>query len=135
MYKRQELYQGKRKKEKKEGKASKAKAFKFPKNMNPKFIKEHLDKYVIGQDEAKKFLSVAVYNHYKRLGQKSDDVEIEKSNILFVGHTGTGKTLMAKTIARMLNVPFAIVDATVFTQAGYVGEDCGKHVEQIIVSL
>ncbi len=128
----EELYQGKRKKEKKEGKASKAKAFKFPKNMNPKFIKEHLDKYVIGQDEAKKFLSVAVYNHYKRLGQKSDDVEIEKSNILFVGHTGTGKTLMAKTIARMLNVPFAIVDATVFTQAGYVGEDVESMLSRLL---
>ena len=128
----EELYQGKRKKDKKEGKTTKAKAFKFPKNMNPKYIKEHLDKYVIGQDDAKKFLSVAVYNHYKRLGQKTDDVEIEKSNILFVGHTGTGKTLMAKTIARMLNVPFAIVDATVFTQAGYVGEDVESMLSRLL---
>jgi ATP-dependent Clp protease ATP-binding subunit ClpX len=94
-------------------------------------IKEHLDKYVIGQENAKKTLSVAVYNHYKRLGQSMDDVEIEKSNVLFVGETGTGKTLMAKTIAKLLNVPFAIVDATVFTEAGYVGED----VESILSRL
>ena len=98
----------------------------------PKDIKSYLDEYIIGQDEAKKVLSVAVYNHYKRLGQQSsDDVEIEKSNILFVGPTGTGKTLIAKTIARLLNVPFAIVDATVFTEAGYVGED----VESILSRL
>lgn len=90
----------------------------------PAQIKAHLDQYVIGQDDAKKYLSVAVYNHYKRLGQKeTDDVEIEKSNIIIVGPTGTGKTLLAKTIAKMLNVPFAIVDATVLTEAGYVGED------------
>ncbi len=91
----------------------------------PQEIKEFLDQYVIGQDKAKKFLSVAVYNHYKRLMQDktSDDVEIEKSNIIIVGPTGTGKTLLAKTIARMLDVPFTIVDATVLTQAGYVGED------------
>lgn len=89
----------------------------------PKEIKEYLDNYVIGQDQAKKTLAVAVYNHYKRLGQSDKEVEIEKSNIIFVGSTGTGKTLMAKSIARMLNVPFAIVDATVFTEAGYVGED------------
>ena len=87
-------------------------------------IKKFLDEYVIGQDDAKKILAVAVYNHYKRLNQKIDnDVEIEKSNIIMVGETGTGKTLLAKSIARMLNVPFAIVDATVFTEAGYVGED------------
>src|SRR5690625_7510901 len=94
--------------------------------MNTKKNKIFLYEYVIGQDYAKKYLSVAVYNHYKRIGQKvnhPDDVEIEKSNILFVGGTGTGKTLMAKTIARLLNVPFTIVDATVFTESGYVGED------------
>ncbi|MCF8370214.1 MAG: ATP-dependent Clp protease ATP-binding subunit ClpX [Bacteroidales bacterium] len=88
-------------------------------------IKAFLDQYVIGQEEAKKFLSVAVYNHYKRLLQKveTDDVEIEKSNIIMVGETGTGKTLLARTIAKMLHVPFTIVDATVLTEAGYVGED------------
>ena len=92
----------------------------------PREIKEFLDAYVVGQDEAKRYLSVAVYNHYKRLAQPSSDtdgVEIEKSNILLLGPTGTGKTLLAKTIARLLNVPFTIVDATVLTQAGYVGED------------
>ncbi len=90
----------------------------------PKEIKEFLDKYVVGQESAKKFLSVAVYNHYKRLSQPTDDdVDIEKSNIILVGPTGTGKTLLAKTIARLLDVPFTIVDATVLTQAGYVGED------------
>lgn len=90
----------------------------------PKEIKEFLDKYVIGQEDAKKYLSVAVYNHYKRLSQPTDDdVDIEKSNIIMVGPTGTGKTLLAKTIAKMLDVPFTIVDATVLTQAGYVGED------------
>jgi ATP-dependent Clp protease ATP-binding subunit ClpX len=100
-------------------------------------IKKFLDEYVIGQDEAKKVLSVAVYNHYKRLQQRQPDnskdteVEIEKSNIVMVGETGTGKTLLAKSIARMLNVPFAIVDATVFTEAGYVGED----VESILTRL
>ena len=99
----------------------------------PKEIKEHLDQYVIGQDEAKRFLSVAVYNHYKRLQQPTDDngVEIEKSNIIMVGSTGTGKTLLARTIAKMLDVPFTIVDATVFTEAGYVGED----VESILSRL
>lgn len=92
----------------------------------PQDIKEHLDHYVVGQDEAKRYLSVAVYNHYKRLLQHQepdDEVEIEKSNILLLGPTGTGKTLLAKTIARLLQVPFTIVDATVLTQAGYVGED------------
>jgi ATP-dependent Clp protease ATP-binding subunit ClpX len=107
-------------------------------------LKNHLDEYVIGQDEAKKILAVAVYNHYKRLnqpignagkqskkGERNDDVEIEKSNVIMVGETGTGKTLLAKTIAKLLNVPFAIVDATVFTEAGYVGED----VESILTRL
>lgn len=91
----------------------------------PKEIKDFLDQYVIGQDDAKKVLAVAVYNHYKRLNQHADDegTEIEKSNIILVGPTGTGKTLLAKTIARMLHVPFTIVDATVLTEAGYVGED------------
>lgn len=91
----------------------------------PKEIKEFLDQYIIGQDQAKKYLSVAVYNHYKRLDQPQDEdgVEIEKSNIIMVGPTGTGKTLIARTIAKILNVPFTIVDATVLTQAGYVGED------------
>src|SRR6187397_2430280 len=102
----------------------------------PVEIKKFLDEYVIGQDEAKRVLAVAVYNHYKRLQQKTSDtstsdVEIEKSNIIMVGETGTGKTLLAKTIARLLNVPFAIVDATVFTEAGYVGED----VESILTRL
>ncbi len=100
----------------------------------PSEIKGYLDEYIIGQDEAKKVLSVAVYNHYKRLMQKvvaNDEVEIEKSNIILVGETGTGKTLLAKTIAKMLNVPFAIADATVLTEAGYVGED----VESILSRL
>lgn len=96
-------------------------------------IKEFLDQYVIGQDEAKKHIAVAVYNHYKRLMHKagSDDVEIEKSNIIMVGRTGTGKTLLARSIARMLHVPFTIVDATVLTEAGYVGED----IESILTRL
>ncbi len=96
-------------------------------------IKKFLDEYVIGQDDAKKILAVAVYNHYKRLNQKIDnDVEIEKSNIVMVGETGTGKTLLAKSIARMLNVPFAIVDATVFTEAGYVGEDVESMLTRLL---
>ena len=104
--------------------------------MKPAEIKNFLDQYVIGQDEAKKYLAVAVYNHYKRLLQpkyqkSEDDVEIEKSNIILVGETGTGKTLLARTIARMLHVPFTIVDATVLTEAGYVGED----VESILTRL
>jgi ATP-dependent Clp protease ATP-binding subunit ClpX len=99
----------------------------------PVEIKKYLDQYVIGQDEAKKFLSVAVYNHYKRLMQEktNDDVEIEKSNIIMVGSTGTGKTLLARTIAKKLHVPFTIVDATVLTEAGYVGED----IESILTRL
>jgi ATP-dependent Clp protease ATP-binding subunit ClpX len=99
----------------------------------PREIKDYLDQYVIGQDEAKRFLAVAVYNHYKRLQQPTDDngVEIEKSNIIMVGSTGTGKTLLARTIAKLLDVPFTIVDATVFTEAGYVGED----VESILTRL
>lgn len=107
--------------------------FKLMKVPKPQDIKAYLDEYIIGQDDAKRYLSVAVYNHYKRLQQtKNDDgVEIEKSNIIMVGSTGTGKTLLAKTIARLLDVPFTIVDATVFTEAGYVGED----VESILSRL
>lgn len=99
----------------------------------PKEIKEYLDQYVIGQDDAKRYLAVSVYNHYKRLAQHTTDdgVEIEKSNIIMVGSTGTGKTLLARTIAKLLHVPFTIVDATVFTEAGYVGED----VESILSRL
>lgn len=109
---------------------------KFEPNLyTPKKIKEFLDQYVIGQDEAKKVLSVAVYNHYKRINHElrkgSDDVEISKSNIMMIGETGTGKTLLAQTIARVLNVPFCIADATVITEAGYVGED----VETILTRL
>jgi len=106
--------------------------FNFPDTLKPKKIKEFLDDYVIGQGDAKKIMAVAVYNHYKRLNQKiTNDVEIEKSNIVMVGSTGTGKTLMARTIAKYLKVPFAIVDATVLTEAGYVGED----VESILSRL
>ena len=107
-------------------------SFHLPEAVTPLNIKEHLDQYVIGQNDAKKFLSVAVYNHYKRLRQEvQDEVEIEKSNVVMVGRTGTGKTLLARSIAKYLNVPFAIVDATVFTEAGYVGED----VESILSRL
>ena len=107
--------------------------FALKKVPKPKDIKKYLDEYIIGQDEAKRYLSVAVYNHYKRLQQPVDDkgVEIEKSNIIMVGSTGTGKTLLARTIAKLLSVPFTIVDATVFTEAGYVGED----VESILSRL
>ena len=100
---------------------------------SPREIKNFLDEYVIGQDQAKKILSVAVYNHYKRVLNESSvgDVEIDKSNVILVGETGSGKTLLAKTIAKLLNVPFAIVDATVLTEAGYVGED----VESILSRL
>ena len=100
----------------------------------PKEIKAFLDEYIIGQDQTKKTMAVAVYNHYKRLTQPKidqEEIEIEKSNMILVGNTGTGKTLIAKTIAKMLNVPFSIVDATVLTQAGYVGED----VESILSRL
>ena len=107
----------------------------FTKVPKPTEIKEYLDRYVIGQDDAKRFLAVSVYNHYKRLAQSTvkigDDVDIEKSNIIMVGTTGTGKTLLARTIARLLDAPFCIVDATVFTEAGYVGED----VESILSRL
>lgn len=101
--------------------------------LNPKQIKSHLDDYVIGQEEAKKVLAVAVYNHYKRISRANllDDIEIDKSNVMLVGETGTGKTLLAKTIARLLEVPFCIADATVLTEAGYVGED----VESILSRL
>ena len=118
------------KKDAPDGAADKFKIKKVPK---PKEIKDFLDQYIIGQDEAKRYLSVAVYNHYKRLQQPKDDggVEIEKSNIIMVGSTGTGKTLMARTIAKLLDVSFTIVDATVFTEAGYVGED----VESILSRL
>ena len=117
----------------KEAKIASADDLQFDTLPTPQMIKDFLDQYVIGQEEAKRFLSVAVYNHYKRLLQEitNDDVEIEKSNILLVGSTGTGKTLLARTIAKMLKVPFAITDATSLTQAGYVGED----VENILVRL
>lgn len=107
--------------------------FKIKKVPKPVEIKKYLDKYIIGQDEAKRYLAVSVYNHYKRLQQPEDEngVEIEKSNIIMVGSTGTGKTLLARTIAKLLDVPFTIVDATVFTEAGYVGED----VESILSRL
>ncbi|MBP6609601.1 MAG: ATP-dependent Clp protease ATP-binding subunit ClpX [Paludibacter sp.] len=119
----------------KENTNSKSKIPSLNKNDIPKPIelKEYLDEYIIGQDEAKKYLSVAVYNHYKRLMQEktNDDVEIEKSNIIMVGYTGTGKTMLARTIAKRLHVPFTIVDATVLTEAGYVGED----IESILTRL
>lgn len=119
------------------GKKKKAEKIDLENVPKPKDIKEYLDQYIIGQDDAKRYMSVAVYNHYKRLAQANtdkkdqDDVEIEKSNIIMVGSTGTGKTLLARTIARLLDVPFTIVDATVFTEAGYVGED----VESILSRL
>ena len=116
------------------GQPKSEKKFQITNIPKPKEIKAFLDKYVIGQDMAKRFLSVAVYNHYKRVTQDKnlpDSVEIEKSNIIMVGSTGTGKTLLAKTIARLLNVPFTIVDATVLTEAGYVGED----IESILTRL
>jgi ATP-dependent Clp protease ATP-binding subunit ClpX len=121
---------GKKKKEKEKKPSPEWK----PISTTPLEMKNHLDKYVIGQENAKKVLSVAVYNHYKRLSHRnsSDEVELEKSNILFVGRTGTGKTLMAKTIAKMLNVPFSIVDATVFTEAGYVGEDVESMLSRLL---
>ena len=115
-------------------KGGKAKGKFNPRNVpKPMEIKAYLDQYIIGQDEAKRYISVSVYNHYKRLGQPvdKDGVEIEKSNIIMVGSTGTGKTLIARTIAKLLDVPFTIVDATVFTEAGYVGED----VESILTRL
>ena len=107
--------------------------FDLKKLPKPREIKQYLDEYIIGQDDAKRHLAVAVYNHYKRLQQPASDegVEIEKSNIIMVGSTGTGKTLLARTIAKLLKVPFTIVDATVFTEAGYVGED----VESILSRL
>jgi ATP-dependent Clp protease ATP-binding subunit ClpX len=113
--------------------AGKDESWKSPKH-TPIQLKQHLDQYVIGQDHAKRTLCVAVYNHYKRLANldRTGDVEIEKSNILFVGRTGTGKTLIAKSIAKLLNVPFAIVDATVFTEAGYVGEDVESMLSRLL---
>lgn len=106
--------------------------------MKPSAIKAHLDQFVIGQDDAKKTLAVAVYNHYKRLGQtkqnEADDIEIEKSNIIMVGETGTGKTLLARTIAKVLNVPFCIADATVLTEAGYVGEDVESLLSRLLLA-
>lgn len=107
--------------------------FSIHSGITPADIKTFLDQYIIGQNEAKKYISVAVYNHYKRLNYKSEDgVEIEKSNIILVGETGTGKTLLAKTIARFLDVPFAIVDATVLTEAGYVGEDVESMLSRLL---
>src|SRR6187551_1531202 len=124
---KQELYEQEGKVKKKDD------AFDIPEHITPHQIKKYLDQYVIGQDEAKRFISVAVYNHYKRIRSTAgEDVELEKSNIILIGQTGTGKTLIAKTIARMLDVPFAIVDATVFTEAGYVGEDVESMLSRLL---
>jgi len=121
-----------------EKRQQKPKADDFKLEKKPKEIKTFLDQYVIGQEEAKKILSVAVYNHYKRISyyskKQEDDVEIEKSNIILIGETGTGKTLLASTIARMIDVPFCIADATVFTQAGYVGEDVESILSRLLQS-
>ncbi|MBK8955945.1 MAG: ATP-dependent Clp protease ATP-binding subunit ClpX [Saprospiraceae bacterium] len=116
-------------------KKAQSKQFQLPFGFSPRFIKEYLDLYIIGQEEAKKTLAIAVYNHYKRLSVESDgEVELEKSNVLFIGPTGTGKTLMAKSMAKLLDVPFAIVDATSFTEAGYVGEDVEGMLSRLLQS-